>query len=266
MTVETQQGRRRARTPRPGEGAVTADTVLAGPFKDAATGRFLPGNAAARLRGLKRAPKLTTLNPAACAPWARPFVELAQREASELAAEVGAEVSASLVGFAEGAATAVAMHRAFLAIALAPDTPVETVAYCQQQRKRHGGKVIDRGPVNRWSEEGIESARELAHAHAPVFVRLVLGPDAWRAEWLVEVLVRGLRVRPDVAAGLILDRCDEYLLAFPGAPWSVVGCERVLPSERVEGLAVAAAAGGHVSVGALLDEPPAPPKKHKGKA
>jgi hypothetical protein len=105
---------------------VSAATVLAGPYKDPATGRWLPGNSASRLRALKRAPKLTTLNPAACAPWARPFVELAQREASELAAEVAADGSASLLGFAEDAATAVAMHRAFLAIAMSPDTDPST--------------------------------------------------------------------------------------------------------------------------------------------
>jgi hypothetical protein len=95
--------------------------VLAGPYKDPATGRFLPRNQASRLRGLKTVGKLTTLNPAACAPWARPFVELAQGEASKLVVEVGAEEVPSLMAFAEDAATAVAMHRAFMAIALAPD-------------------------------------------------------------------------------------------------------------------------------------------------
>lgn len=126
MTVERSQGSPKPRTPRPGEHAAGADTVLAGPFKDAATGRFLPKNQAARLRALKRGPKLATLNPAMCAEWARPAVQLAQREASALVTEVGAEGSPSLMAFAEDAATAVAMHRAFLAIALAPDADPAT--------------------------------------------------------------------------------------------------------------------------------------------
>jgi hypothetical protein len=128
MTIEMSQGRRRPRVPRPGEHAMTVATVLAGPYKDPATGRFVKGTQAARLRGLKTAAKLTTLNPASCATWVRPYIELAQREASELVVEVAAESSPSLMAFAEDAATAVAMHRAFMAIALHPETDVKTKA------------------------------------------------------------------------------------------------------------------------------------------
>ncbi len=126
MSVESSQGKRRPRAPRPGEHAMVAATVKAGPYKDPATGRWVKGTQAARLRGLKTAAKLTTLNPAACAPWARPYVELAQGEASRLVTEVGAETSPSLMAFAEDAATAVALHRAFLAIALDDKTDAET--------------------------------------------------------------------------------------------------------------------------------------------
>ncbi len=128
MSIETSQGKRRPRVPRPGERALVLATVLAGPYKDPVTGQFLPGNQASRLRALKTAGKLTTLNPEVCAPWARPYIELAQSEASELVVEVGAEETPSLRAFAEDAATAVAMHRAFMAIALAPDTDEKTKA------------------------------------------------------------------------------------------------------------------------------------------
>src|SRR5258706_12461269 len=111
MTIETSQGKRRPRVPRPGEHALTIASVLAGPFQDPVTGRWLPGNKAQRLRALQTAGKLTTLNPAMCAPWARPYVQLAQSEASKLVVEVGAESSPSLMPFAEDAATPVAIHR-----------------------------------------------------------------------------------------------------------------------------------------------------------
>jgi hypothetical protein len=107
---------------------MVAATVLAGPYKDPKTGRWVAGNQAARLRGIKSCGKLTTLNPSECAQWVRPYVELAQREASELVAEVGAEGSPSLMAFAEDAANAVAIHRAFLAIAAAPDADAATKA------------------------------------------------------------------------------------------------------------------------------------------
>jgi hypothetical protein len=88
------------------------------------------------------------LNPAACAPWARPFVELAQNEASKLVAECGAESSPSLMAFAEDAACAVAMHRAFLAIALATDVDAKTKhrspmieGYCSKQSVQAGTEL-----------------------------------------------------------------------------------------------------------------------------
>lgn len=126
MTVERSQGKPCPRPPRPGEHAMTAETALTAPIRDPQTGRFVPGNNAARLRALKRAAKLTTLNPSSCATWARPFVELAHKRAVELVEELGAECSPSLMGFAEAAATADAMHRAYLAIALSPDSDTRT--------------------------------------------------------------------------------------------------------------------------------------------
>lgn len=167
MSVETSQGKRRPRVPRPGEGAIVPATVLAGPFKDPATGRFLPGNQASRLRALKTPTRLTTLNPAACAPWARPFVELAQGEASKLVTEVGAETSPSLMAFAEDAATAVALHRAFLAIALDEKTDAET-------------KEAALGEARMWLKERRQSLLSLrAEARAQVPQRAADKPPPW---------------------------------------------------------------------------------------
>lgn len=127
MTVERSHGKRRPRVPRPGETpADVRAAVLAAPLHDPATGRWLPRNQAARLRALKSLADIAALSVETCAPWARPFVELARDEASKLVVEAGAEASPSLIGFAEDAATALAMHRAFLAVAVAPDVDPKT--------------------------------------------------------------------------------------------------------------------------------------------
>lgn len=172
MTVEKSHGKRRPRTPRPGEHAMTAATVSAGPFKDASTGRFLPGNQAARLGALKRVRSLVTLNPAACAPWVRPFVVRAHTEVLELVAEMGAEGSASLSGFAEDAADAHAMYRALMAIALAEGTDPKVASEARSEArawmKEHRQSVLslraearagvpgrDDGPLDLDAELGI---------------------------------------------------------------------------------------------------------------
>lgn len=157
MSVERSQGKRRARIPRPGESALTAATVLAGPIRNTTTGRFVAGNTAAKLRALKRAHKLVTMNPAKCAPWVRPYIELARREVSELVEELGAEGSPSLMAFAEDAATACALHRAYLAIAVANDVDAETKAHALSEARQ-------------WQKErraSLLSLRDEARAGAP---------------------------------------------------------------------------------------------------
>lgn len=145
MTVETSHGKRRPRVPRPGETEVR-DAVLAAPLRDATTGRWLPRNQASRLRTLKRAAALVTLDAANVAPWVRPLVEMAQRELVALVAEVGAEGSASLTAFAEAAATAHAMQRAFLSIAGAADadekTKASALAEARQWMKEHRQSLL----------------------------------------------------------------------------------------------------------------------------
>lgn len=148
MGVETSHGKRRPRVPRPGEGAALVAAVMAAPLRDEKTGRWLPGNKAGRLRALQAVGKrtLVTLNPAKCAPWVRPFVELAQAEVQQIVVECGAEASASLKGFAVAAVNALAMHRAFLAIAVDPDTDEkrrsEALAEARAWLKEHRQSVL----------------------------------------------------------------------------------------------------------------------------
>jgi hypothetical protein len=61
---------------------------------------------------------------------------LAQAEASKLVAEVGAETSPSLMAFAEDAACAVAMHRAYMAAALAEDADAKTRAEAMHEARQ----------------------------------------------------------------------------------------------------------------------------------
>src|SRR5579863_4056335 len=106
--VETRQGKRRVRMPAPGEGTA----IVAAPRRHG-NGRFADGNDYSRLRLLKAAYQVgfVGLNPDKVAPWLRPFVELANRDASRLIQEAGAEGSPSLTGLAEQAANALAFAR-----------------------------------------------------------------------------------------------------------------------------------------------------------
>ncbi len=136
MTVETQQGKPRPRTPRPGEHATALlNAVNAAPLRDPKTGRWLAGNQAGRLRTLKRTQSLITLNPTECAAWVRPYVELAPDEAADLVLECAAESSPSLKAFAEDAANAAAFYRALLAIAVDPSTDAKTAREARSEAR-----------------------------------------------------------------------------------------------------------------------------------
>ena len=143
MSVESSHGKRRPRAPRPGEHAEIRNAVLAAPLRDPATGHFLPGNKAGRLRTLKSLGTLATLDPTQCAAWVRPYVELVQMEASALVEESGAEDSESLKGFAVAAADAHAMYRALMAIALAPETAALTAIAAPQRGTRMAERATD---------------------------------------------------------------------------------------------------------------------------
>lgn len=117
MTIERQQGKRRVRTPRPGENAVSASTVLSGPIQDPVTGRFLKENQAHRLRALKRQRReLIGLDPEKVVPWLREPVQVAQERMRALVTEYGVEDDTGLVGLAEQAATSHAIALAYLTV------------------------------------------------------------------------------------------------------------------------------------------------------
>jgi hypothetical protein len=126
MPIETQQGKRRPRQPRPGDGTA----VLTAPHRDGKSGRFQAGNDFSRLRLLKSAYEVgfVGLNPEKVTPHLRPFVELANGDASRLIQETGAEGSPSLTGLAEQAANALAFARGLLAIAAEGDPAAQEQA------------------------------------------------------------------------------------------------------------------------------------------
>jgi hypothetical protein len=109
--------------------------VSAAPLRDPTTGKFVHGNQAGKLRGLKLVRSLVTLNPAECAAWVRPFVEVALDEVVQLVQEAGAEASTSLQGFAEDAADAHAMYRALMSIALDEKSDAKTAADARQEAR-----------------------------------------------------------------------------------------------------------------------------------
>src|SRR5690242_4396207 len=68
-------------------GTPPAKTVESAPERDASTGRFGPGNSAARRRRLKQAAgRLGAMDPDKCEAWLRPFVVEAKTHATKLLA------------------------------------------------------------------------------------------------------------------------------------------------------------------------------------
>jgi len=124
-TVETSQGKRRVRMPRPGHGSA----VVTAPYRDR-NGRFADGNDLQRLKLLKAAYSIgfVGLNPDKVVPWLRPFVELANGDASRLIEEAGAAGSPSLTGLAEQAANALAFARGLQAVAAEGDSKAQEQA------------------------------------------------------------------------------------------------------------------------------------------
>lgn len=126
-SIETQQGKRRPRQPRPGDG--TAAAVVTAPYRHR-NGRFADGNDLSRLRLLKSAYQVgfVGLNPEKVAPWLRSFVEMANGDATRLIEETGAAGSASLTGLAEQAANALAFARGLQALAAEGDAKAQEQA------------------------------------------------------------------------------------------------------------------------------------------
>jgi hypothetical protein len=96
--------------------------ALAAPDRDPETGRFTPGNAASRLRTLKRQAKaLPWLDEARCEPWLAPYVVAAKEHAADLLADLPRDAGPLLAPIAEELAGARVVYRALLAKGLEGD-------------------------------------------------------------------------------------------------------------------------------------------------
>ena len=90
-----------------------------------------------------------------------------------------------------------------------PEPSPAALGFVKGMRAEHG-KGYDLGPIARarFTDRGIPLARELAREHSSSYV----APghlNAWRSLWLVEAVVRGCLVQPDLATKLLLEAFGE---------------------------------------------------------
>jgi len=73
------------------------------------------------------------------------------------------------------------------------------------------GTGYDFGPISRdrFSERGMPLAEELVRKYAGA-LQNPQGPLGWRSHWLLQFLVRGLLVRPDLASAMCIRSRDAY--------------------------------------------------------
>lgn len=165
-TCDTQQGERRPRQPRPGDGS----TALTAPFRNPKTGQFEPENDFARLRRLKAAYRVgfVGLNPEEVVPYLRPFVELANADATRLIEETGAAGSQSLTGLAEAAANAHAFARGLQALAATGDKDAQEQArhWLREYRQLIIALRAEARTPLRITDDGDEKAVEAANKDA----------------------------------------------------------------------------------------------------
>jgi hypothetical protein len=173
------------------------------------------------------------------------------------------------------------------------------IGFTTMLREKYG-VGLDLGPVDDafWTDRHLFRARELARQHAGVFLAHPTQSNAWRAGWLVELLVMGLLTRPDIATDLLLTELDgifsrrrpplkiptnmhmreakfaasdsEYFRGLarpetghtPHARFTSSDLPSVVDRAHVAVLAANAASRGIISVGALI-EPPATKKPAK---
>lgn len=122
MPVRFSHGRPHAESPRADELPVIDAAALTAPDRDPQTGKFTAGNAASRLRTLKRqARALPWLDESRCEPWLRPFVVAAKDHAADLLAELPRDAGPLLAPVAEELAGARIVYRALLARGLEGD-------------------------------------------------------------------------------------------------------------------------------------------------
>jgi hypothetical protein len=119
------------------------------------------------------------------------------------------------------------------------------------------GSGYDFGPIprDRFSDKGVERAEELVRKHANA-LRAPMAPIAWRGPWLITYLVRGLLLRPDLAAQMLIRARD---LGNRGAETADV------MSDAISASCALAAVRGDVSAGVAFD-PPASPSTHETKS
>jgi hypothetical protein len=136
--LEWSHGRARVTARRPSDGGPPAlppsDTEASAPMHDPKTGRFVPGNRAARRRQVKaRAKGISTLDPNRCASWLRPFVADGASYGVELLQRFSDPVLAKLVGDTADART---VYRALLHLAAQGDTEAlkEARAWLREHR------------------------------------------------------------------------------------------------------------------------------------
>lgn len=164
MPISRSQGEERPQNWRVDELPSPVPTGDTAAERDATTGRFLPRNQAARRRTLKRvAHQLAGLDPAACAPWLRPFVTLAGDHAAALLGELPIQTAATRA-LAVDTATACAVYRGLLALGAAGDR--EALAESRAWLREHRQSVIALTGLAR-QEAGAHEAQPLdLEAHA----------------------------------------------------------------------------------------------------
>jgi hypothetical protein len=89
------------------------------------------------------------------------------------------------------------------------DATSHALGFITMLRERYG-VGLDFGPVDdaRWSDRGLPRARELARQHASAFLAHPTQSTAYQSGLLVEWVVRGLLVRPDIASEILLTELD----------------------------------------------------------
>lgn len=115
------------------EGATPPVAAPTGPMKDPATGRWVKGNQAVRLRQLKRRERgIATMNPATAPTWLRPFVAAGAGYVRALLAVIGERPE--LAALAGDVADSHTLFLGLRTLALASEEPKERAALLGEAR------------------------------------------------------------------------------------------------------------------------------------
>jgi hypothetical protein len=172
-----------------------------------------------------------------------------------------------------------------------PEIDLNAVRFIREVRRRT--MQIDASPIADFSDRGIKRARELVANGAIVFEKQLNETWSWRRGYLLEQIVRGCCVRPDIATQMVVEHLDRSFMgrqlpmthptqwtaqerALAGTPHAQPDrasvdiptfTDRERPSRSqwkdIAQLAANAADTGEVNPGELLEDaprdPPAPP-------